>query len=264
MDKKQKNRALLTLIEAALTLLFGLSVLLSKYFHPESPISLAVRQVIAVLLLSGFLLYIAVLIRGRSGKRKCAPLLLAAGAVIGIGTLCLAMVCGTELPENRFLLVILAGVVGLVCLRLLFRLGRREGAAHTALSDENDALRYLKERIEDTMTLSGLVDVFAEMGRLPLQNGLGGPFCFACGTREDGTFVFRLARQTVSADHSHVHITMDAVFAPDEAVNVSGYAENSPLWSFQVDRDFFESIKSSAPYWLLKARKPLRTNLYLD
>lgn len=122
--------------------------------------------------------------------------------------------------------------------------------------------RNLNNAIHDGMALEEMIDAFSQM----CQTSVGEPddLLFETGTYSftgESLFYFSLVRQFkfMSGDE-YVQLHLDVLYTPGLVT--------SPLfdttWDSQVDGDFFEMVKSSRAYKVVKDMTPVQVNVWID
>ena len=124
-------------------------------------------------------------------------------------------------------------------------------------------VEYLKNKITNETSLSGIVDVFEEMCQIPLDEDW---LLFETGIYTftgEPQFYFSLVRQFPHEDEEndeYYQLHLNVLFPP--AHNNKKY--NEATWNMDIEGSFFEYIRESAVYNDIKNDKYSSIEIYMD
>lgn len=122
--------------------------------------------------------------------------------------------------------------------------------------------RILNSAIHEGMELEEMIDAFSQM----CQTSVGEPddLLFETGTFNftgENLFYFSLVRQFQFMDaDEYVQLHLDVLYTP----GLSTKLLFGTKWDSQVDGDFFEMVKSSQAYAVVKDMVPVQVNVWID
>lgn len=123
-----------------------------------------------------------------------------------------------------------------------------------------DYLRFLKESIDETMSLSEIVDVFEKMCEKQIDNDM---VLFETGTFSftgEPYFYFSLVRQFPNDEEEFYQIHVDILFKPNrENQNFS-----EATWNEDVDENIFDYIRKSKAFEYAKSSTYEKIEIYMD
>lgn len=128
--------------------------------------------------------------------------------------------------------------------------------------DENaeSMLEYLKSSISTDNTLDEIIDIFAEMCQMPLEDDIllneYGVYYFT----GKGMFHYDLVRQYPDGAGGYYQIRVSVMFSPDKD-NLLLY---DALWSDETDGDFFDYIRKSKGYSYAENHKIMSIDIRID
>ena len=266
MENKAKNQAVLSLLKTVFILLIAIAVVFSQFADADNLVALIIGRTIFGLLCLNEILYVVFLVRGRTGKGKLVPIFLALGMVVGFAIPIVALTISyeAELVGQPLLLSFIGIIMGIVCMVLLFKASNKPTNDIPVLYDEQYALQYMKNRATRERPLSALIDIFEAMCQIPLQNEVDKMLLFEPGAQNADEYLIHLVRQTSAPDEEYYQITMDIVFPLDDVVGKIESTKWMPVWSFEINDDFFDYIKNSIQYRLLRDREPISVEMSVD
>lgn len=122
--------------------------------------------------------------------------------------------------------------------------------------------RILRNSIHDGMTLEEMIDAFAQMCKTPV--GDPDDLLFETGTFDftgEKLFYFSLVRQFQFMDkNEYVQLHLDVLYQPSPITKLIFGTK----WDRQVNGDFFEMVKSSRAYAVVKDMTPVRVDVWID
>ena len=131
-------------------------------------------------------------------------------------------------------------------------------------ASENKGIEFLEDRIGQETTLPEIVDVFKEMCKIPMNDTEELQLLFETGSMDDDTYTIHMVRQTVNPDEEeYFQVTVDVIYSLKDTENLLN-KKWEHFWSFELENDFFEHIKNNQNFKVLKDKKPININIYLD
>lgn len=141
-------------------------------------------------------------------------------------------------------------------------LERERAENHQAPLKSLTVYRNLNNAIHDGMPLEEMIDAFSQM----CQTSVGEPddLLFETGTygfTGENLFYFSLVRQFkfMSGDE-YVQLHLDVLYTP----GLSTVSLFDTTWDSQVDGDFFDMVKASRAYAVVKDMIPVQVNVWID
>lgn len=131
-------------------------------------------------------------------------------------------------------------------------------------SFEEKGLEFLEEKINKDAKISEVIDAFKEMCKIPMGDTEELQLLFETGASDENTYTIHLVRQTENEEEEEYYqitVDVDYEFEDTEGQLVKDW-EN--FWSFDLDIDFFEQIERSQVFKVLKEKKPIGINIYID
>lgn len=122
--------------------------------------------------------------------------------------------------------------------------------------------RTLRDSIRDNMSLDEMIDAFSQM----CKTSVGEPddLLFETGTYDftgENLFYFSLVRQFQFMDaDEYVQLHLDVLYTP----GVKTKLLFGTKWNSQVNGDFFEMVKSSLAYAVVKDMAPVRVDVWIE
>lgn len=266
MEEKARKKAVLSLLKATFILLISIILIFLRVADVENLVTLIIGRILLGLLGLDVVLYVVILARSRTGKTKLAPIFLALGMVVGFAIPVIMITISYE-DENVALPLLLSfiGIIaGITFTVLLFKEGDKLSSESPVLYDEAYALQFMKSKVTKEMPLSELVDVFEAMCQLPLQNENDIMLLYETGAENEEEYLIHLVRQANAPDEEHYQITMDATFPLDEVAGKKESTEWSHVWNYEINDNFFNYIRNSIQYRLLKDKKPVMVEMSVN
>lgn len=122
--------------------------------------------------------------------------------------------------------------------------------------------RILRDSIHDDMSLEEMIDAFALM----CKTSVGDPdnLLFETGTYHftgEKLFYFSLVRQfQFRSEDEYVQLHLDLTYTP----SVKTALLFTTKWDSQVDGDFFEMVKSSRAFAVVKNLPPVKVDIHIE
>ena len=123
-----------------------------------------------------------------------------------------------------------------------------------------DCIEFLKENINENMSLSDIVSVFEKMCEEPMENDM---LLFQTGIydyTDEPLFYFDLVRQYPNEDEEFYQIHVELSYKPSS----ENQKCNESIWNEEIDGDFFGYIRNSESYKCASADSYEKINIYLD
>lgn len=120
-------------------------------------------------------------------------------------------------------------------------------------------MEFLKNRINDEMSLENIVNVFEEMCDIPVEEDM---ILFETGTFSftgEPLFYFMLVRQFPRDDDEFYQIEVNILYKPDSENEVL----NELIWNEDLIGSIFDYIKNSKAYAYAKNQEYVKTDIYL-
>lgn len=266
MGQKQIHQAILDLLKGVFILLFAVLLIFIRFVGSENFADKFIMPAVSVLIRIDLLLYMFFLIRGRTGKKRVAPIILSSFVTAFI-VIPYFFPASLWADDGSFLSVMFSsgGYIALIiCLIILFKMGSEPKPKKEKVYNETAALLFMKNKVTSGMLLPDLLGVFEEMCRLSLENEHGRMILFEPGARNDEEYIIHLVRQTNGSGEKYNQITMDITYSCDDIVGKIESMKWTPVWSFELETDIFDYVRNSLPYELLKTSTPIKTDLFID
>ena len=123
-----------------------------------------------------------------------------------------------------------------------------------------DYLNFLKESIDETMSLSDIVYVFEKMCEKQIDNDM---VLFETGTFSftgEPYFYFSLVRQFPNDEEEFYQIHVDILFMS----NRENQRFSEATWNEEIDENIFDYIRKSKAYEYAKSETYEKIEIYMD
>lgn len=123
-----------------------------------------------------------------------------------------------------------------------------------------DFVSFLKENINDSLSLSDIVNVFERMCREPIPEDM---ILYETGTYSftgEPFFFFSLVRQFPNGDGEYYQIHVDILYKP----NSKNQIYTNAVWNEDIDGDFFDYIRNSKAFGCASSEDIVKINIYQD
>ena len=124
-----------------------------------------------------------------------------------------------------------------------------------------DLIEYLKNNVNDTMSLSEIVNVFEKMCETPIENDMllfeTGVFDFSA---DGSVFLFCLVRQFPNEDEEYYQIHLDIYYKPsNDNKKIQG-----AVWNEDIEENFFDYIRSSKAFECVSSEPVQKIRIFMD
>ncbi|MBQ6569617.1 MAG: hypothetical protein IJL87_05125 [Clostridia bacterium] len=125
---------------------------------------------------------------------------------------------------------------------------------------EKDLVAFLKENINDSLSLSDIVNVFEKMCEVPIANDM---LLYETGTYHftgEPLFYFSLVRQLPSGEEEYYQIHVDVLYKPSS----ESQKYKNAVWNEDIDGDFFDYIRNSEAFKCASSEIIKKIDIYKD